>query len=165
METYRRGHNGPDSKSGIQQCIVGSNPTVSAKQKTDFFSRFFCLRLIWRARRVRRRRLVRQVSRGFPACGRRLYPSVSAKIKSRLLLVFYFFTICGGIKKVKANVPQIDDKKRMVSTNHSFFDISGGEKRYFPFTSFSKFSLNFAYKYSIQNYFISISLSDGSGLS
>ena len=33
METYRRGHNGPDSKSGIQQCIVGSNPTVSAKIK------------------------------------------------------------------------------------------------------------------------------------
>ena len=31
METYRRGHNGPDSKSGIQQCIVGSNPTLSAK--------------------------------------------------------------------------------------------------------------------------------------
>ena len=31
LERYRSGHNGPDSKSGIQQCIVGSNPTLSAK--------------------------------------------------------------------------------------------------------------------------------------
>ena len=30
-EEYRSGHNGPDSKSGIQKCIVGSNPTSSAK--------------------------------------------------------------------------------------------------------------------------------------
>lgn len=66
-----------------------ANPTVSAKQKTDFFSRFFCLRLIWRARRVRRRRLVRQVSRGFPACGCRLYPT----------FFFYFQNICGGMRR------------------------------------------------------------------
>ena len=33
VERYRSGHNGPDSKSGIQQCIVGSNPTLSAKGK------------------------------------------------------------------------------------------------------------------------------------
>ena len=30
MEVYRSGHNGPDSKSGIRQRIVGSNPTASA---------------------------------------------------------------------------------------------------------------------------------------
>ena len=30
MEAYRSGHNGPDSKSGIRQRIVGSNPTASA---------------------------------------------------------------------------------------------------------------------------------------
>ena len=30
-EVYRSGHNGPDSKSGIRQRIVGSNPTASAK--------------------------------------------------------------------------------------------------------------------------------------
>ena len=45
MEVYRSGHNGPDSKSGIQQCIVGSNPTASANKKRTFgrqkFS--FCL--------------------------------------------------------------------------------------------------------------------------
>ena len=33
MEVYRSGHNGPDSKSGIRQRIVGSNPTASAKTK------------------------------------------------------------------------------------------------------------------------------------
>ena len=43
MEAYRSGHNGPDSKSGIPQGIVGSNPTASAKKTvckielTDFF--------------------------------------------------------------------------------------------------------------------------------
>ena len=30
METYRSGHNGPDSKSGSLKGLVGSNPTVSA---------------------------------------------------------------------------------------------------------------------------------------
>ncbi len=30
METYRSGHNEPDSKSGSPQGLVGSNPTVSA---------------------------------------------------------------------------------------------------------------------------------------
>ena len=30
-EVYRRGHNGPDSKSGSTQVLVGSNPTASAK--------------------------------------------------------------------------------------------------------------------------------------
>ncbi len=30
METYRRGHNGADSKSVCGQPHVGSNPTVSA---------------------------------------------------------------------------------------------------------------------------------------
>ena len=33
MEAYRSGHNGPDSKSGIRQRIVGSNPTASAKRQ------------------------------------------------------------------------------------------------------------------------------------
>ena len=28
---YRSGHNGPDSKSGSPQGLVGSNPTASAK--------------------------------------------------------------------------------------------------------------------------------------
>ena len=31
LEVYLSGHNGPDSKSGIRQRIVGSNPTLSAK--------------------------------------------------------------------------------------------------------------------------------------
>lgn len=30
-ERYRSGHNGPDSKSGSPQGLVGSNPTRSAK--------------------------------------------------------------------------------------------------------------------------------------
>ena len=30
MEWYRSGHNGPDSKSGRRQRLVGSNPTHSA---------------------------------------------------------------------------------------------------------------------------------------
>ena len=37
MEVYRSGHNGPDSKSGIRQRIVGSNPTASAKTNTTIF--------------------------------------------------------------------------------------------------------------------------------
>ena len=37
MEAYRSGHNGPDSKSGIRQRIVGSNPTASAKKKRTPF--------------------------------------------------------------------------------------------------------------------------------
>ena len=32
METYRSGHNEPDSKSGSPQGLVGSNPTVSARR-------------------------------------------------------------------------------------------------------------------------------------
>ena len=32
VEVYRSGHNGPDSKSGIRQRIVGSNPTASANK-------------------------------------------------------------------------------------------------------------------------------------
>ena len=35
-EVYRSGHNGPDSKSGIRQRIVGSNPTASAMKKGAF---------------------------------------------------------------------------------------------------------------------------------
>ena len=39
LETYRSGHNEPDSKSGCLHGHVGSNPTVSAicenKQRTD----------------------------------------------------------------------------------------------------------------------------------
>ena len=31
MERYRSGHNGPDSKSGVRQRTVGSNPTRSAQ--------------------------------------------------------------------------------------------------------------------------------------
>ena len=40
METYRSGHNGTDSKSVDPQGSVGSNPTVSAKQKTVEFQGF-----------------------------------------------------------------------------------------------------------------------------
>ena len=36
MERYRSGHNGPDSKSGVRQRTVGSNPTRSALQPLDF---------------------------------------------------------------------------------------------------------------------------------
>ena len=32
LETYRSGHNGPDSKSGSPQGLVGSNPTASARK-------------------------------------------------------------------------------------------------------------------------------------
>ena len=31
VERYRSGYNGPDSKSGVQQCTEGSNPSLSAK--------------------------------------------------------------------------------------------------------------------------------------
>ena len=48
-EVYRRGHNGPDSKSGIRQRIVGSNPTASATEKEHLFGvPFFVLRKIMR---------------------------------------------------------------------------------------------------------------------
>ena len=33
LEVYRSGHNGPDSKSGSPQGLVGSNPTASAISK------------------------------------------------------------------------------------------------------------------------------------
>ena len=42
MEVYRRGHNGPDSKSGIRQRIVGSNPTASATKNEHRLMLFFC---------------------------------------------------------------------------------------------------------------------------
>ena len=35
MEAYRSGHNGPDSKSGRRQRLVGSNPTASARLSLD----------------------------------------------------------------------------------------------------------------------------------
>ena len=35
MEAYRSGHNGPDSKSGSPQGLVGSNPTASANKRPD----------------------------------------------------------------------------------------------------------------------------------
>ena len=38
MEAYRSGHNGPDSKSGRPQGLVGSNPTASAKAKARMFA-------------------------------------------------------------------------------------------------------------------------------
>ena len=41
-ERYRSGYNGPDSKSGVQQCTEGSNPSLSAKDKTDVDWRLFC---------------------------------------------------------------------------------------------------------------------------
>ena len=41
METYRRGHNGPDSKSGIRQRIVGSNPTASANKNEYLLGTLF----------------------------------------------------------------------------------------------------------------------------
>jgi hypothetical protein len=48
MEAYRSGHNGPDSKSGRPQGLVGSNPTLSAtivlKVRTfRTFRTFLCL--------------------------------------------------------------------------------------------------------------------------
>ena len=46
MEVYRRGHNGPDSKSGIRQRIVGSNPTASAKKETLYLA-YGVLFLLW----------------------------------------------------------------------------------------------------------------------
>ena len=47
METYRSGHNEPDSKSGSPQGLVGSNPTVSATKalktlRFQGFSLAFC---------------------------------------------------------------------------------------------------------------------------
>ena len=39
LEAYRRGHNGPDSKSGSGQPLVGSNPTASAMKETTFVYR------------------------------------------------------------------------------------------------------------------------------
>ena len=63
-EEYRSGHNGPDSKSGIQKCIVGSNPTSSAilavrkycqqqkPQDMDFISCGFCY-ILWFIRKKR----------------------------------------------------------------------------------------------------------------
>ena len=33
LERYRSGHNGPDSKSGVRQRTVGSNPTRSANAR------------------------------------------------------------------------------------------------------------------------------------
>ena len=42
MERYRSGHNEADSKSVVQQCTVGSNPTRSAK-KDYAFSMVFLL--------------------------------------------------------------------------------------------------------------------------
>ena len=50
METYRSGHNEPDSKSGSPQGLVGSNPTVSARGLSRLASRdkpFFCSRRIF----------------------------------------------------------------------------------------------------------------------
>ena len=44
MEVYRSGHNGPDSKSGIRQRIVGSNPTASANKKGVLLHSFFIAR-------------------------------------------------------------------------------------------------------------------------
>ena len=41
METYRSGHNGADSKSVCGQPHVGSNPTVSAKNRQVSTCRFF----------------------------------------------------------------------------------------------------------------------------
>ena len=35
METYRSGHNGTDSKSVVPHGTVGSNPTVSASEKSS----------------------------------------------------------------------------------------------------------------------------------
>ena len=43
MEAYRSGHNGPDSKSGIRQRIVGSNPTASAKTSRTALAVLFVL--------------------------------------------------------------------------------------------------------------------------
>ena len=47
MERYRSGHNGPDSKSGSEKSLVGSNPTLSAntakgRMTRPFFMFSFC---------------------------------------------------------------------------------------------------------------------------
>ena len=45
LEEYRSGHNGPDSKSGRRQRLVGSNPTSSAKnplKMLNFQGIFLC---------------------------------------------------------------------------------------------------------------------------
>ena len=39
-EVYRSGHNGPDSKSGSPQGLVGSNPTASANEKSSHIKAF-----------------------------------------------------------------------------------------------------------------------------
>ena len=41
METYRSGHNGPDSKSGSPHGLVGSNPTRSAIEKSSNHAGFW----------------------------------------------------------------------------------------------------------------------------
>ena len=42
MEAYRSGHNGPDSKSGSPQGLVGSNPTASATRLSLDAIRVLC---------------------------------------------------------------------------------------------------------------------------
>ena len=51
METYRRGHNGADSKSVCGQPHVGSNPSCSANKKVSFVYRQ--KRLFWVMRSLR----------------------------------------------------------------------------------------------------------------
>lgn len=48
MERYRSGHNEADSKSVVQQCTVGSNPTRSAKKDYTFsvWSFYLCIFLM-----------------------------------------------------------------------------------------------------------------------
>ena len=41
VEVYRSGHNGPDSRSGIRQRIVGSNPTASVSERVSFLGHSF----------------------------------------------------------------------------------------------------------------------------
>ena len=53
---YRRGHNGPDSKSGIRQRIVGSNPTASAKIIGYLLVAFCFARWVRTVRRLRQPR-------------------------------------------------------------------------------------------------------------
>ena len=45
MESYRSGHNEPDSKSGSPKGLEGSNPSLSAPKLHDSLSCSFCFKI------------------------------------------------------------------------------------------------------------------------
>ena len=77
---YRSGHNGPDSKSGIQKCIVGSNPTASAT-KTAPVRVLFLWRKRWFFKNSSRQR--REKTSGFRSGQPLRLHIMSRKLKSR----------------------------------------------------------------------------------